>query len=167
MFIVLYNIADEPNKFPKNLPTDPATGNMKNCEGTLRDESDVLNPVIWIEGADPSTVSSNRWNYAYIPFFSRYYFIREMRCIRTNVTQFSLHVDVLNTYANQIKTVKGYCERSENIVDENIYDNNAVVYNRKKVWIKNGSVFNKNLFSGSIANDDYSIILLTSGETKA
>lgn len=163
MFIVLYNIADEPNKFPKTLPTDPTAGNMKNCEGTLRDESDVLNPVIWIEGADPSTVSSNRWNYAYIPFFSRYYFIREMRCIRTNVTQFLLHVDVLNTYANQLKSVKGYCERSENIVDENIVDNNTIIYNTKKVLFKQGTAPSGNIFENSVTNTNYSIVVLTSG----
>jgi hypothetical protein len=68
--------------------------------GSLRNESNVINPNIRIEVDNPAL-----YNYAYIPEFGRYYYITDMRSIRTNLWELSMHVDVLMSFADAIRAL--------------------------------------------------------------
>ena len=68
--------------------------------GTLRNESNMVNPTILLE-ADISTVS--KYNYLYISAFSRFYFITEIKSVRTGIVEIHAHCDVLYSFRNQIK----------------------------------------------------------------
>ena len=94
MNIQLGTITDANNKVSKSFsPSLTLTG-------TLRAPSDIIDPVITIESE-----SVPNYNYAYIPEFSRYYYIDNITSIVNNIWQLSMHVDVLNTYSVQIKSL--------------------------------------------------------------
>lgn len=112
MNIYLYTSSAEPNSFPKEL------GEAVKIEGTLRDECDILNPVITFVGFNPA----NTFNYCYIPDFKRYYFITGSSVIRTNVMEMTMHVDVLQSWSNQILEQEGIILRNEYEFDEMIID---------------------------------------------
>lgn len=65
--------------------------------GTLKDESDVSNPVILIERENPIEA-----NYAFIGVFRRYYYIKEITSVRTGLWRVSMHCDVLKTFSEGI-----------------------------------------------------------------
>lgn len=92
MRFLLYKCTSENEKVDKTL-TDELEMN-----GALKDESDVIDPDILIETENPTA-----YNYAYIPRFGRYYYVREITSVRTGLWRISLHVDVLYTYRTDIR----------------------------------------------------------------
>lgn len=91
MVIDLYITGSEKNAIYKNLQ------NELELEGSLRNESSIVNPVFVIEAANPSA-----YNYCFIPDFNRYYFITNIESVRTNLWRIHCAVDVLMTYQVQI-----------------------------------------------------------------
>lgn len=119
MNIYFYTSSAEPNSFPKEL------GEAAKFEGELRDECDILNPVITMQGFNPA----NTFNYCYIPDFKRYYFITESSVVRTGVIEFSMHVDVLQSWSKQILEQSGIIARNEYDYDNNLLDDKVPAYN--------------------------------------
>lgn len=64
--------------------------------GSLRNPSNVIDPVILTER------NLIDFNYVSIPAFNRYYFVKEIRMVRDNLMEISLHVDVLYSFASGI-----------------------------------------------------------------
>lgn len=105
MIITLYNNSSEPNKISKNLtPINIA------LSGSLRNESEVVNPVVLVEG-DISALQNA--NYARIESFGRYYYITDMKSIRNTIVELHLHTDVLMSF--DISAVSGVVVEAENI----------------------------------------------------
>lgn len=105
MNVNLYRNDSEPNTIYKNK-VDLGI----NLSGDFRDEFNVINPVIRVNGDIMSFKSAN---YCYISELKRYYFITSMNVARTGIIDISLKVDVLQTYANSILTIKGILKRAE------------------------------------------------------
>ncbi len=104
MNIRLCNNSSEKNKIGKTL-TEGIT-----LSGTLREETDILNPEILIEAEDLSG-----YNYARIAAFDRYYFIESMKVVRKNLWRVKLTVDVLESFKTSIKAQKVIiCDSEEN-----------------------------------------------------
>jgi len=82
--------------------------NEHSMNGTLRDECSIIDPVIMVEGG--SSIAS--YNYAYIPEFNRYYFIKDCVSVRNNLWRLSMHVDVLYTYKSEIRNQKAIVSRN-------------------------------------------------------
>lgn len=97
----------EKNRLDKSL-TDLIT-----LSGTLRAETSVIDPVIIVEGDLSSFVNCN---YMTIDSFNRKYFVNNIRSIRNDLFEITAHVDVLTTYANQIR------------------QNNAIIARQEKKW---------------------------------
>lgn len=80
--------------------------------GTLKNETSITNPIIRIEynGALQNV------NYFYIPQFQRYYFITDIKSIRSNIWEISGHCDVLTTAWKNgtLKQCKGIIRKQEN-----------------------------------------------------
>ena len=91
MDIKLYKNHSEKNKINKSL-----TGEVE-YSGTLRDETSVINPVVMIHATNISL-----FNYAYIPEFHRYYYIRDIVSVRNGLWRVSMSVDVLMSFKNDI-----------------------------------------------------------------
>lgn len=110
MNIVFYNNYSETIAFPKDLK------NSISVRGTLREECDVLSPIITVENT--STFNITYYNYALIEDFNRYYFIDNYNYIANNLIEISLSVDVLESYKYAILLSTQYVSRNENFNSE-------------------------------------------------
>lgn len=119
--------------------------------GTLRDSCSLIEPVINIE-------SSNvlRFNYAYIPDFQRYYFVKEIINLRKNIWTLELEVDPLMSFKGDILVLQVVVDKqsSDSIGDEYIDDGSLVADNNTFTSIYN-------LSKGF--NDHGEYILITAG----
>ena len=102
--------------------------------GTLRDPSDVLNPVIEIQ-ASAQTIAAR--NYFDIPAFGRKYFITEITSNSYGLVTIHGHVDVLSTYEEDIRKLSGVVGRSENRYNLFLDDNMIKTDVRTKILTKN------------------------------
>lgn len=90
------------------------------CNGTLKDDTSIINPTILIE--QPINVIGGT-NYMYIESLGRYYFITDMVSLSYNLTAIYAHVDVLMSFADYIKQNAGIVKRSQ--TDWNLYLNDG------------------------------------------
>lgn len=145
MVIDLYINSSENNRVSKVL-----SGKFE-LTGTLRGETNVINPEILIEHTNPTG-----YNYAYIPEFNRYYFINEFTAVRNGLWRVRLAVDVLETYKTQIKQMASIIDKQQNKGNSNLYlnDGSYVIDSRSYNTILN--------FSGGF-NNVGEFILITAG----
>lgn len=148
MEIRLYHTTSPDNRMTKYLT------NASIMQGTLRDVSDVINPVILIERDIAQLVDV--YNYAYIPEFNRYYFIREMQSYRNNFVVMSLAVDVLFSFKDEILDNVAIVDKAQQEEFSNIYydDGSFITEARDFYTIKT--------FDNGF-NDDGEFILITAG----
>ncbi len=103
MTISLYNNASAPNYIDKDISL------VQTLTGVLRNPASVTDPVITIERDSPVG-----FNYAYIPEYSRYYFVSGISMTGDKLLALSLHVDVLMTYKDAIREMRAIIKRQEN-----------------------------------------------------
>ena len=145
MEITLYKTSDENNKIDKTL-SEPYK-----MIGSLRNESNVIRPSILVEIENPT-----KYNYMYIPDFGRYYFIKEITSVRTNLWRLDCEVDVLKSYADKIKTLTVIINKNKDYSKTNQYidDGSFIIENKNTIEIKN--------FSNGF-NDVANYVLVTAG----
>ena len=145
MQITLYKVSDENNKIDKMLLSGFT------MTGSLKEESNVLRPTILINADNPTS-----YNYMYIDDFKRYYYIKEMTSIRTGLWRLTCEVDVLKTYASQIKNLQVIIDKQSNVSlsDKYINDGDLVCENKSYTDVVN--------FSNGF-NDEPQYILVTAG----
>lgn len=119
MIVTLYSSNEEVKSFPKTL------SNGVDLAGNLRDECDIINPVISIVGMKPN----DTFNYCHIPEFSRYYFITGKKVITTSVVEISLHEDVLQTWSQYILQQEAVIARNEYEFNNYLIDDKIPVSN--------------------------------------
>ena len=114
MTITLFNNASPANFVKKSLTEIGA------ISGNIRNPSSIIDPVITIERDSPIG-----FNYAYMPDFSRYYFVTGISTEVNGLIAVSMHVDVLMTYKSQIANATAVIKRQENVfnlyLDDGIY----------------------------------------------
>lgn len=98
---------------------------LANVTGALRDGSSILDPVILIETT--SAVASSA-NYAYIAEFNRYYYITKPATFINGLWEFVMHVDVLMSYASQIRAQNAIVARQEYVYDMMLDDGWFMAY---------------------------------------
>lgn len=104
MKVILYYNASEVNKINKSL-------NYENeFEGTLRDDTSIVNPVIIMNITDPT-----KFNYCYIPEFGRYYFINDIVSVKNKLWRLSLNVDVLESFKAYFINLNCIIDKQEDI----------------------------------------------------
>lgn len=86
-----------------------STSTLSSVSGVLKESTSIINPTIKIEGVLPTTC-----NYFYIPDFGRYYYITDIVSISNDIFEISGHVDVLMTYAAQLRSCSGIVARQQN-----------------------------------------------------
>ena len=125
--IVLMNNTEELNKISKS-PTTVMT-----LTGTLRDETDIVNPVINIEYDGTLT----NVNYMWIAEFNRYYFITKIESVRTGLWRIYAHCDVLKTYSEGILGTPCVVARNETRYNLYLNDSYFKVYANPRLEIIN------------------------------
>ena len=107
MTITFYQTADDAKKLDKSLTQIASYSNA-----TIRaaDGVNILNPTIQIADTNATLYGVN---YAYIQEYGRYYFVRNVRDVRTGLIEFSLACDVLSTYKDGIRNLEAIIARQE------------------------------------------------------
>lgn len=90
--------------------------------GALRDNCSIINPVVLLEA---SLVDLTGANYCEIEAFGRKYFITDITSVRTNLVQLTCRVDVLSSFATEIRQNKGIVHRQQDVW--NLYLNDDVL----------------------------------------
>lgn len=98
---------------------------VKSLSGNLKNETSVINPTIVIEGDIEDVMNSN---YMIIPDFGRKYFITNIQSIRKNLWEISCHVDVLSSFADEIRSNSAIIKRQENKWNLFLNDNSIKCY---------------------------------------
>ena len=145
MEIKLYKTSSPRKKLVKDL-TDGIT-----LVGTLRAQSSVMSPTFTVQ--DTAVVG---YNYCYIPDFGRWYYINGIDVLRSNLYELTLGIDVLMTYAAEIRNNTAIIDRTESGATANVYIDNGTFVNTSKLET---ATYN---FSGGF-NDTPEYILITAG----
>lgn len=118
----------EKNRIGKNL-TDILT-----LTGTLKEGASIINPTILVKINNISDIRTS--NYMTISEFSRKYFIKDIKSIHNNVYEITAHVDVLESFANEIKANEVILYRQEK--KYNLYLNDGVfkIYQNPNILTK-------------------------------
>ena len=114
MTIILKTNASEAIRLDKDLST------VSTLTGTLREGTSITDPTILIE-ADLDDLGSV--NYFEITEFGRSYFVTGITSVRNGLVQITGHVDVLSSFADQIRLNRAIISRQEN--DWNLYVNDG------------------------------------------
>lgn len=134
MQIQLYKTSSERHRLSKSLT------NQINKSCHILDGTSITDPVIII-GYDASVLQHS---YAYIADFGRYYFITNIEVLPGQEVRLALHVDVLMTYKDQIKTCNARVTRSQSNYDPMISDNLIInKVNNKITQCKIGNGFSR------------------------
>lgn len=125
--ITLQRNNSERNRLTKEI------SDLFTVSGELKTETSIIDPIIMIE-CDLSAVT--RCNYVSIPTFGRSYFVNNIRSIRTGLVEFSCHVDVLSSFAEQIKKNTAIVRKQENNWNLYLNDGSFKVYQNPIVLTK-------------------------------
>lgn len=106
MTITLYKCRDDKRVVDKTLPSDTKI----DITAVIKADTDILNPVL--ELSYDSSIISSGYNYMYIPSWKRYYFITDISFSMQRMF-ISGKVDVLTTYATEIKNLTGIVLRQQ------------------------------------------------------
>ena len=98
------------NTSPENFLTKNTTQIGTQLTGDLREGTSIVRPGIKVASASIPAAA----NYMYIADFGRYYFIDDITTAEYGLYIIHGRVDVLTTYATQIKACRGIIHRSEN-----------------------------------------------------
>lgn len=141
--VKLQNNASEKNRVSKTV-TD-----ILSLSGTLKNDTSIIDPVI-VFNCDLSDVVNA--NYMTISEFGRSYFITNIRSIRAGLVEISAHVDVLSTYATQIKSNTAIIRKNESKWNLYLNDGTFKVYQNPVVLTKPfPSGFNSHSFVLAVA----------------
>lgn len=99
MELVLYKTTDENSKLEKTLSEEIS------LVGALRDASSIVAPSILIQS------NPIGYNYAYVPQFGRYYYIKNITAYRKGAYIVDLKCDVLMSFKDEIKQLSGVVSR--------------------------------------------------------
>lgn len=137
------------NSSATNVVSKQLTG-IVDAQGTLRTGTSIIDPVIIVH-TDGNPLWANGANYAQIEAFGRYYYITNMIAVdgtwesKTEINpgqlwEIHMHVDVLMSYANEIKQQKAIVARQASQYNLMLDDGLFMVYQNPKIQAKTFSV---------------------------
>ena len=141
MIINLYNNESPANKINKSITL------ITSLSGELRGETNVVNPIMRVYAtAFPA------FNYARIPAFDRYYYLRDVRQVRADIWELSLESDPLMSF--DLSDVAGVLVEGQSGGSDYLEHRHFVRNVKSKTSILNFS-------NGLLENGEY--ILITAG----
>ena len=124
--VKLYKTNSPRNKIGKALTS------IGTYSSSLKDNTSVLRPVLIIGTSDNLYTA----NYVEIETFGRKYFIEDIKSIGNNRWEISAHVDVLETYKNDIKNNQAVIRRQEGVYNLYLNDPDFLTYNYDRIQTK-------------------------------
>lgn len=147
--VEFYENLSEDNRVSKQLTL------ITTLNGTLKENTSIVNPAILVQ-VPMATIT--QCNYCKIAAFGRSYFIRDVITRTASLVEIQCHVDVLTTFAAQIKSNQAVIASQEN--DWNLYLNDGTI----KVYQK--SLIGTLAFPNSLEST-LSYVLLLAGSSSA
>ena len=134
--IYLYQNSAEPIRVVKEAflkPTiaDP-NGEAIPVQFTVKGECSILEPDIEL-AFSPETTPIINANYAYIPEWRRYYYIKGPATLRAGLWELELKVDVLYSHATNISKIPCVCVRNRNVYNSYLIDDRVPLQNNYNV----------------------------------
>ena len=120
-------------------------------QGTLRDASSLISPVILIESSEVV-----KYNFCYIPLWQRYYFVRDVQSYRNDMYVVFLECDVLMSFKNDIANF-------EVVVDKQTMSANGDEYIDDGSLVCDNIMFNRIYNFARGFNNSPEYILITAG----
>lgn len=145
MEIKFYQMTNDKRVIDKTLGTAKT---LSSCQ--LIEPSSVINPSFTID-TDTSIYS---YNYVYIAYFGRYYYINDITVIDGTRMLVNCSVDVLKSFAGQIKNCTVNTRRNENNYDMYLPDDRPVESRMIRYSVK---------FPHSFNDESDSYVLITVG----
>lgn len=143
MNVIFYKISDDERAIKKSL----SDGVTLDCN--IRRDVDVYNPFFLIK----STTEFNPYDYNYIGWNGRYYFIRDINYTAKSMFRIDTHIDVLMSYQKEILASNGYVTQS---TDVNPYFNGGDYPTLE--------TFESDIYTSDITlSDVYNIVMITIG----
>ena len=102
-----------------------STSLIKKVTCKIKEGTSIINPTVIIKKLSDNHI--RKCNYARISEFGRCYFINDITEAPANQLEISMHVDVLKTYASQIRGISTLILRQENIFSPYYEDKEALV----------------------------------------
>lgn len=118
LVVVLMNMIDEVNVIGKSWT------NETKVEGKLIYDNSISEPVILLEG------NYLDYNYCYVPFFHRFYYIGDYVVTRQTMEEIHLKVDPLQSFKTEILNSNVMVSRSQK--NPNFYLNDGVFYTEQR-----------------------------------
>lgn len=143
------------NSSPKNTINKSITF-IKEYEIVLKGNTDIFKPTIRINTSD----SLFNVNYAYIPYFNRYYFVEKMDLLTGGIISFKLNVDVIESFRNDILNSYGYVTKQKNNIN-NYYNDSYDSEIKKEVDFYESDVdlnFNTNYIYSYFTDGDFNVL---------
>ena len=119
MFVQLYKFAKRENSTAEPSPADPTRLDLSSVQ--LKEECSMIRPVLVLSRGIVTGFNPNMYNYAVIPVWQRYYFIRDWQWLN-GVWEAQLEVDVLASFKDAIGDTTAYVTRSAYAYDGDIID---------------------------------------------
>lgn len=102
-------------------------------EGTLKNDCSIVDPVIIVEKSLDHFIGVN---YASISAFGRKYFVTDVVCKGLNIVEVSMHVDVLESFKNELLECEGIIKAQENKYNLYLDDGTFRAYQNPKITAK-------------------------------
>ncbi len=125
--ITLQKMTSEKNAITKK------TSDIKKVSGVLKDTTSIIDPIIMIEIDLADVINCNYLN---IPKFGRSYFVNNIRSVRQGLVEFTCHVDVLSSWAKELKTNSAIVRRNEKKWNLYLNDGTFKIYQNPTVLTK-------------------------------
>ena len=125
----------------RDLRKSTTTIKTVNCK--IKEGTSIIEPTVIISKMSVSKIK--QCNYVHISDFGRYYFIKDIVETTANQLEISMHVDVLNSYKDDIRSITTLILRQENVfspyfVDEEMLVRTTRFREKKNIGVIGGNV---------------------------
>lgn len=150
MTVTLFNNKSDKRQLVKNITE------MKTISAIAKGDINIISPMLIIHNTDMTNI-----NYCYISELNRYYFITNYTYITGQRIELNLYIDVLMTYADDIKRLKVNVLRYEKSKPSYISDSRIPLFSSTKQRVIE---FPENIFNlANPSSDDKNFLLNISG----
>lgn len=152
-----FTIKLQNNKSAKNRIGKSIT-DIRTLTGTLRDECSIINPKILIRMDDVSDLKN--CNYMSIAEFGRKYFVTDIVSVTHNTIEVSGHVDVLETYKDEIDKNTAIIARQSSTTFGNTYLDDNLLATYQDTYVVSYD------FPQSFKKDEENLVLAVAGASQ-
>ena len=156
MFLVKgYKITEDPRKMVKTLIDTGADRNIVFQRNMNFKQGQSKIDIVFTRMTEgyADTNECRKVNYIHNSTLDLYYFVKEIKVLPTNIIEYICHLDVLMTYATQIKALNVTLDRSETIFNGYLPDSEYTALGYRAIVCK--------AFPDALDDDSY--VLMTTG----